>query len=389
MKNRLFFLMIIVFFSCSDSNIPRYYINTIKIDGLPDNVYSFFDIVEDYQIIKLETIADGLIGQIHKLIITQDKIFILDLLSARSVFCFDRNGNFIRIIGSQGRGPGEWLQPQDIAFHEDTQTFIIYCSSNRKIIFYTINGDYIDEINLGLKFKSLEFINKDTIIGFSHGVYNIHPDYGELPFDLITFNAELNILNTQFFNNTEINIGKTVVTKYNYFSNSDKGIYLNWFSNDTIFLIEKNDLHAKPFVYLDFGKKQIKRQHLSELDDVTILKRIYEDKNRSIIRPVHVSNNLMLIEFAAGLRNDNPDDNYRILYNLKTGMKLMFKDLIYDNNNKWINPIGVTNDGFINIIYPFEFKGQKIDFLEKIESGLDDENPIIILYKFRKPENWK
>jgi len=154
MKNKLFFLIFILFFSCNDSNILKDDISKIQIDALPENVYNFFDVVEDFQFIKLETVSDGLIGNIHKVIIVNDRIFILDRLMAKSVLCFDINGKFIRKIGNHGRGPGEWLNPVDIAYLDDSQNFVIYCHSIRKLIFYDLNGNYIKEINLGLSLKS-------------------------------------------------------------------------------------------------------------------------------------------------------------------------------------------------------------------------------------------
>ena len=392
MKYQSLLFIIFLCISCSHKGevMPGPDLNRIIVDELPQNTFSFFDVIEEYQFIKLETVENALIGRIHKVILVNERIYILDLMSAKGIYSFDIEGRFISKIGNYGRGPGEWIAPQDIAFHTDNQTLIVYCSNTRKLIFYSIDGDFIEEIHLGLTFKSMEYINQDTIIAFSHGVYNHLQDYGELPFDLIAFDTKIQIKHTQFLNHTEAGIGKTVMTMNNYFTKSDSGIFLNWFFNDTIYFIENHCLYAKPFLYLDFGKKRFTKHELSNLSGLEIMERISEDRNRAIIRPVHVSDDLILIEFAAGIAKENPDDNYRILFNLKTGEKLKFKDLVYCNSFKWKTPIGVSNDFFVNTIYPYEITciENDIEGISLNYDDLEDGNLIILLYRFKDINDW-
>jgi hypothetical protein len=45
---------------------------------------------------------------INKLIINEDNIFILDVLGSHSLLNFNKNGNFVRQIGTKGTGPDEY-----------------------------------------------------------------------------------------------------------------------------------------------------------------------------------------------------------------------------------------------------------------------------------------
>lgn len=374
--------------SCKNGSEIDTDLNVIEIDELPVDNFDFFNIVEDYKFIKLETIDEGLIGNIHKIIFTANRIFILDI--AKGIYSFDLKGNFLNKYGNMGRGPGEWLYPQEIAFDEKTQRLIVYCRTNKKLLSYSSQGSLINEIHLGLTFRSMEYSNEDTIIIFSRAIYNSLQDYGELTYDLIAINSSVEILHTQFANNTEPNIGKTVMTHNKYFCKTESDIFLHWPFNDTIYIIKNKSLNAIPFLYVNFGKKRINNRMLTSNSELELFDRIVEDKNRTIIRPVHVAGNLMLIEFAAGIDYDNPDDNYRLIYNIKTGEELMFKDLIYCENYKWKNPIGVTNDFFVNILYPSEVDCYNNNFLEGISYVADSEyeNPIILLYSFKDIEDW-
>lgn len=79
-----------------------------------DDVLNTSSIIDtDHKIIKLETTDDCLIGEVSKVVIDQEKIYILDSKIAKKVFCFDMSGKFLYPIGKLGGGPEEMDNPKD------------------------------------------------------------------------------------------------------------------------------------------------------------------------------------------------------------------------------------------------------------------------------------
>ena len=70
------------------------------------------DMVEQVDYIKLDSSEP--IGEISKMIVTGDKIFILDAHIAQQIFVFDRTGKLLYRIKNKGRGPKEYISIWDM-----------------------------------------------------------------------------------------------------------------------------------------------------------------------------------------------------------------------------------------------------------------------------------
>ena len=61
-------------------------------------------------LLSLKKTESSLIGKIDRVIIADSLIFVLDARIAKKLFVFRHNGQFVRTIGSQGKGEGEYKQ---------------------------------------------------------------------------------------------------------------------------------------------------------------------------------------------------------------------------------------------------------------------------------------
>ena len=77
----------------------------IGMDEMLDRVKSI-----DY--IKLDSSEP--VGVIDKMIVTKDKIYILDCYTAQQIFVFDKTGNLLFRIKNKGRGPKEYQSIRDM-----------------------------------------------------------------------------------------------------------------------------------------------------------------------------------------------------------------------------------------------------------------------------------
>jgi hypothetical protein len=90
-------------------------------------------IVQDLQFIELETTEKSIIGEIDKIKFVDNKYYILDEHQRKCVFVFDDKGKFLYTVGQQGRGPGEYIQPND--FVVTNSEIVILDGFGKKFIF--------------------------------------------------------------------------------------------------------------------------------------------------------------------------------------------------------------------------------------------------------------
>lgn len=85
------------------------------------------------------------IGYIDKLIVNNEKIYIMDCFKAKAIFIYNRDGKLLHVINSKGEGPGEFIFPQDLEIDKETGNIIVMDMSSGKFIFYSSEGEYIKE----------------------------------------------------------------------------------------------------------------------------------------------------------------------------------------------------------------------------------------------------
>lgn len=132
-------LLAIFFFSCSreketpfrEYNLASYLSDkkTVKLE----------DISADIQRIQLETTDESLIRYISKVIMT-DKLFVV--IHDNRCTLFDRNGNFIRNVGSIGQGPEEYVSASDVFVCENQ--IIFFDAQSRRILVHKQTGEFVD-----------------------------------------------------------------------------------------------------------------------------------------------------------------------------------------------------------------------------------------------------
>ncbi|WP_081624427.1 6-bladed beta-propeller [Proteiniphilum acetatigenes] len=106
-----------------------------------------------------------LIGEISKILIHDEELFILDKLSS-AVFIFDKKGNYKKKIGSRGAGPGEMLRAFDMSVDKKNNCIYISDIQTQKIKKYNIkDGIFQSSISLSsnMPMCSYIFYENDTI----------------------------------------------------------------------------------------------------------------------------------------------------------------------------------------------------------------------------------
>lgn len=166
-------LLLVVLFNwaCQNRNeiysyepIPR--IDTIVVNWNKNKQISFQDLVDGdkTEYVQLSTENDFLIGQIDKLLVTDDCLFVMDRKISRSVFAFNHYGNPIVKVSRSGNGKGEYVAMRDISFDEKCQELVIYDFIRKKMIHYSLTGKFIKETDVPFYSLRVQAIEDKYII---------------------------------------------------------------------------------------------------------------------------------------------------------------------------------------------------------------------------------
>ncbi len=153
MKRIYLLIILITIWSCKQ--MGDYSIQIIKIDTQKSDSVSLSNIVSYVDKIILEANDSSLITRINEIETTNDYIFIND--AGNRILQFDYSGMFVKQIGKQGRGPGEYNTIYNIA--SDSITKILFIDTYKKILCFDFSGRLLTVI----KQESMpEFI---TVVG--------------------------------------------------------------------------------------------------------------------------------------------------------------------------------------------------------------------------------
>jgi hypothetical protein len=123
--------------------------------------YKASDVFEDLTFIPLETTDESLIGNIHKMIIKDSFIYVLDGKSI-ALLMFDIKGKFISKIGSRGSGPNEYYYLDDFTVLNNKDILIL--GGNKRIIHFKSDGTPYKTYYTSFFADSIESFNDSLLV---------------------------------------------------------------------------------------------------------------------------------------------------------------------------------------------------------------------------------
>jgi len=144
---KLSFLFILIF-SCSDSRDANKDIVQIPFD---EPLEKLSQIVSGITYIPLKDKAPCFLGNLDKLIVTDDLIIAGDISTRERINVYDTEGNLLSSIRYFGEGPGEFTHISDFSY--DPIKKRISVSLVGKVIIYDLNGTFIEEHKTAVLYK--------------------------------------------------------------------------------------------------------------------------------------------------------------------------------------------------------------------------------------------
>lgn len=274
--NKFFIEIIIIsllFFNCNNKHkenikdevkIIKLNFNDVKIDSV-SNYFS------DYKIIPLETNENSLIKRIDRLIIHENKIYILDQ-DLKSIFMFNENGIYINKIFNVGKGPGEYVQLRDFTITDDSH-IVLHSSSPYKLIFYDMNGKYIFEKKINNHYYNISYAESNYIF------YDMIPNKLN-NFKLLIKNKNSNSFDKYLESKLETTISYTFSHKHLLKSTR---LFFNEGFQNTIYTYANNKII--PYYYISCGDNNLSKYYLNKIYNTklnNISKIVWELRDQNI-----------------------------------------------------------------------------------------------------------
>lgn len=136
----------IVFGGCysSSSTLGDYIADEVIQINSPDNgaLLKLSDYCKSARIIPLQTSSDCLLGEIQKIEINEDNVYVQDDRKD-GILCFDIKGRFKMRIGRKGSGPKDVVDLMSFALNPEEGLLYIYSRANKKVSIYQEDGTFV------------------------------------------------------------------------------------------------------------------------------------------------------------------------------------------------------------------------------------------------------
>ncbi len=355
-------------------NIPRVESDYTEIDATDMKALSYTEFIDEFidDVHFVQLSSDELIGNITKLQIFEDRIYVLDSFSAKKVFIFDMQGKLLKVIDDQGGGPKEYCQLGDMYINEDTRELII-ADLRGKYVHYNLNG---------------EWLRSTSVISESYYDYPMGQDSA---FNFMVYDYSLvlskgsEVLKKAF---PVYPIQRQVAVR-DPFAKTGLGelLYIP-LCCDTVYQLNRDlTYRAKYFVKLKNSVWKHRDEELSYQEHTDLIIKGCTELGNAIFE------NEKFFAFTMNERDDNLIKVQACFYN-KEKKKTFYLDIEkpFDRNQvlkKGMfsigNPICLYGDYFVTSFIPVPIKENvhllNKEYLKIMNAGTDDTNPALVFYK--------
>jgi len=373
-KQQLLLLLFIIFCNCSknkeiiDDTVINDYVKSEQLSTIEERLIDtiFF---KNYSIIPLETTNESLFKNINRICRYNDMIYIYDGRMSK-IIIFDENGKYVNNIHNIGQGPKEYISAIDFCVDEITGDLILMCDKPYKIIRFSKDGKFINEINFsGLKMS----ITMDSGY-FLCESFNTSEDC-----EIECFDNKFNLIYSKLRKfKTEKNScfsgGKSLV--------KNKNIYYTRRFDPSIYFLNK-DCIVKKYEF-DFGKYKVPIE-LSEEEDCDNFFNSIRD-NKYIFSITNVVESERYILFNTNLciclyeKKTNKLKAFNVLYNTS---------LLFGSNKFFVNE-GCENS-LITLFQPNWLENYDEETIKNnsvlknlLSNSKEYDNPILIIFDFKE-----
>lgn len=118
----------------------------------------------EFAVLELESNKESMIHGISQLLTYGNHIFVLDNVQSRKINIYDETGKFIDQLGTNGQGPGEYIQPWSMSINSEKKQMAVLDAGQSRILFYDlIDFSFIKSTEAPVDATKMEFLDNDLI----------------------------------------------------------------------------------------------------------------------------------------------------------------------------------------------------------------------------------
>ncbi|HAH35759.1 MAG TPA: hypothetical protein DEQ87_07445 [Algoriphagus sp.] len=379
MKSKFWLVAFILLLNCTSRSPEKIKESYIVIDqGIPsiNDVVDLPNFITINKVISLETTDSSLIDFVHKVV--EDEFYFVQ--GGKSVYKFDKSGEFISKISKGKGGPDEFVNLTDILTLNDKDRLWVYDSHARTIFQFDYNFNL--EINYTLDYPLFGLEKLENGLIGTPGYMLVLED----PYSLFYFQGD-NLEAGYKFEKTlhPFDLEKSDylhVMRHDFFSELESGgyNYVNSF-NDTIYHISKTG-DVYPSYFIDFGNKKVLETDLTEKGYTSIVDvfQFINSTDKSFnVGNVFESNKFLIYRFF------NQGKAFLSVYDKSTGKLVSGHRIKLDNIGKSIElpldeeiRIGSFGDGRGYLVLPSE--SSVLGEFQKEFGVVDGDNPLLLVF---------
>lgn len=370
MKNKFIQIFVLGLLSACSGNkdaIEPLNCDVYKVEISIDN--SFYDSVtshiSDTSFVILKEKGNVMFSCADKIVEHDDKYYVLDKSSLRTVVSFKKDGTPVARYGCTGQGPGEYVFPWDMDIDE-TGVYVLDTNS-KKVIRYTASGKLLGERKIPFFADAFKRLKNGNFI------FNTTPDGTRIP-SLICTDSLMNPIEHSMLYQEGYVGGYTtngILTENNF------GVCFYRSPSDSLSILDENG-KVQSFIVFDFLDKAVPQ--IAKTDYLA-----FSQNSRSgdylhlVNNPISVSDSIWI-----GLIEDGYNQ-YTIVFNPfnnNSGCRKFTKSSsVFD----MIEPRFSDNKGTIVSLISQELENRCRDYEslpDTIKNALDDGNRILLINRF-------
>jgi hypothetical protein len=329
------FLIILNIYSLIDlqneSALP--YLIDIKknIDNL--NFVNLSNLGNELIYLPLQTAPECLIKNISKIEFSDSYIFVSEI---NRLLQFDKNGNFLRQIGSVGRGPGEYLAVSDFCVDNDSHE--IFIISSGQLLVFDFEGKFRNSYKLTFRPSQIIPLSNNKLM---YHLFNIPGPNFRNEHSWIITDRKGGIL-MKMKNNLERVSQPGLIVKNSPLYLFNDAVHFLEFGIDTLYFFQ-GEL-KKPYSIFDLGNLKMSPDPLTA--QATIDKVSQQLKNKMWINMVNENSDFLFVKITVGLTDSSLYAAYdKKKHELKILENNGFKNDLDGGMNFW--PKYIYNDNIL------------------------------------------
>lgn len=285
--NNFFYIVFLVCMSiasCKQTPIEESEMNrngdiTIIKPDFSNPVFDITDLIDSIRYVKLELTEKSLIGDLTKIIIYEDKIYVLDTKTS-SLFIFAMDGKYLSKIHHVGPGPEEYIQLDFFTIDKEQRQIILTDLVGYWVMRYSFSGNFISRQKIPFWIRDIAPISNGGFVFYMN--YANNEKKVENEFNFLYTDSLLQVEKAYFpYRSAKIGMAERK------FSTPSEGVFFDYHDcfyfvtayNDTIYQVDPEGL--TPRYAFDFEDKK-NDPTVFDTNEDNILKYLEKNEFRSV-----------------------------------------------------------------------------------------------------------